>query len=145
MRHWMVPALALGATVSALAVVFTANLLIGLEANNVLGWAFSAFALYADIALAMFLVAAWPILVDPVREIEPLGTRLRLAALLGLARAGRVFALTAIIGAVLIISTIFFAALMTISVAYAGMVAARYVLAAADRLEGRRTRLAVDD
>jgi hypothetical protein len=50
------------------------------------------------------------------------------------------FALTAVIVAVLAISTVFFAALFSISVAYVSLVATRYVLPAADRLEGRATK-----
>jgi hypothetical protein len=141
MRRFALPALGLGLVAVLLAVVFTANVFIGLDVGGILGWSFSAFALYGDIGLAMFLVAAWPILVDPLREDVPLSRRLRLAALVNLARPGRMFALTFVIGAVLVVSTALFAALLTVSVAFVSLVAARYVLPAADRLEGRQTKL----
>jgi len=51
----------------------------------------------------------------------------------------RMLSLTVIIGAVLLLSTIVFAALLSISLAYAALVSCRYVLPAADRLEGRMT------
>jgi uncharacterized membrane protein YesL len=140
MRRFAGPALLLGLVAVLLAVVFTANVYLGLETGGVLGWSFSALALYADIGLAMFLVAAWPILVDPLRHDLSVSRRLRLAALVGLARPGRMFALTFVIVALLLISTALFAALLTVSVAFVSLVATRYVLPAADRLEGRRTK-----
>ncbi len=139
MRRYSLTALGTGAGATFLASVFTANVVIGLQIGGVLGWLFSALALYADIGLAMMLVALWPILVDPLREGLPLRRRLYLAVLVNLARPGRMFALTFLIGAVLLASTVLFAALLTVSVAYVSLVAARYVLPVADRLEGRPT------
>lgn len=140
LRRWAASAFGLGIVATVLAVVFTANVFIGLDDGGVIGWTFSAFALYADIALAMFLVAAWPLLVDPRRQKVPLRRRLWLAALVGLAHPGRIFVLTATIVALLVVSTVLLAALLTVSVAYVSLVATRYVLPAADRLEGRRTK-----
>ena len=139
MRRYVWAALATGVIASALAVIFTANVILGLQLGGILGWFFSALALYADIGLAMTLVAFWPILVDPLREELPIRRRLRLAILVNLARPGRMFALTVLLTAVLVVSTVLFAALLTVSVAYVSLVATRYVLPAADRLEGRRT------
>jgi uncharacterized membrane protein YesL len=143
MRKFFGPALLVGSLGVLLAVVFSANVYLGLEIGGVLGWSFSAFALYGDIGLAMFLVAAWPILVDPFREDLPVRSRLRLAALVNLARPGRMFAVTLLIVALLLISTALFAALLTVSVAFVSLVATRYVLPAADRLEGRETKRVV--
>jgi hypothetical protein len=133
-------ALLLGFAAVVLATIFTANVYQGLEVGGVLGWSFSALALYADIGLAMFLVAAWPILADPLREDLLIRKRLRLAALVNLARPGRMLGLTLVIVAVLLISTALFAALLTVSVAFVSLLATRYVLPAADRLEGRTTK-----
>lgn len=141
MRRFALPALVLGLVAMLLAVVFTANVFIGLDTGGIPGWSLSAFALYGDIGLAMFLVAAWPILVDPLREELPVSRRLKLAALVNVARPGRMFALTFVIAAILVASTALFAALLTVSVAFVSLVAARYVLPAADRLEGRQTKL----
>jgi hypothetical protein len=46
-------------------------------------------------------------------------------------------ALGVVIAAILVASTLAFAALVTISVAYCALVACRYVLPAADRLDAR--------
>lgn len=141
MRRFAAPALALGVASVVLAAVFTANVFIGLDAGGVVGWSLSAFALYGDVGLAMFLVAAWPILVDPLREDVGVSDRLKLAALVNLARPGRMLALTLVIVVLLTVSVFLFAALLTVSIAYVSLVGTRYVLPAADRLEGRRTKI----
>jgi hypothetical protein len=140
MRRFAGSALLLGAAALFLTVVFTTNIIGGLDTGGVFGWTLSAFALYGDIGLAMFLVAAWPIVVDPLRADEPLRARLKLAALVILARPARMFVLTVLIALILIISTALFAALLTVSVAFVSLVGTRYVLPVADRLEGRRTK-----
>lgn len=139
-RRFAGPALLLGLAAVLLAVVFTTNVYLGLQLGGVVGWTFSALALYADIGLAMFLIAVWPILVDPLREDTSIRSRLRLAALVNLARPGRMFGLTLVIVSLLLISTALFAALLTVSVAFVSLLATRYVLPAADRLEGRLTK-----
>lgn len=139
MRRFWLPALGVGVAATLLAAVFTINVVIGLQFGGVFGWVFSALALYADIGLAMLLVAFWPLLVDPLREDIPLRTRLRLAVLVNLSRPGRMFVLTLVIGLILLASTFLFVALVTVSVAFVSLVATRYVLPAADRLEGRPT------
>jgi hypothetical protein len=138
-RLHFVPALVLGGASMLLALVFTVNVFFGLEMGGIAGWVFSAFALYGNIGLAMFLVAAWPLLTDPLRQELTVGRRLRLAALVVIARPGRMFGLSLVLGIVLIISTLLFAALLTVSIAYIALVSTRYVLPAVDRLEGRAT------
>ena len=139
MRQFAGPALALGVLAVVLGTVLTANIFIGLEVGSLLGWVFSAFALYGNIGLAMFLVAAWPIIVDPLRQEVPLRKRLWLAVVLNFARPVRMFVLTAVLVALLVVSTVLLAALLTISLAYISLVATRYVLPAIDRLERRPT------
>ena len=142
MRRSFVSAMTVGAAAFVLAVVFTTNVFVGLELGGIAGIGISVLALYGNIGLAMFLVAAWPLIVDPVRADEPIRRKLKLAALVNLARPARMFALTALIVAILALSTVLFAALLTISVAFVSLVATRYVLPVADRLEGRRTKIA---
>lgn len=137
MRHFALPALATGAGATVLAVVLTTNVLFGLAAGNPIGWLISGLALYGLIALAMLLVAFWPILVDPRREAEPVRRRLWLAAVVVIGRPGRLLGLTAIIVALLAVSTVLLAALLIVSVAYVALVAARYVLPLSDVLEER--------
>ena len=63
--------------------------------------------------------------------------RVRLAGLLVLAHPGRMGALSALLVVVLAVSTVIVAAVLTVSVGFAALVACRYVLPAADRLEAR--------
>jgi len=139
MRRFAVPALAIGVASTVVFAIFTANILLGLNQANILGGVFALLALYANVALAMYLVTAWPILVDPLHETMTVRARLRLAFHVLVTRLGRLLGLTLVILAILIVSTILFAALLTISVAYVCLVAARYVLPATDRYEGRAT------
>ena len=139
MRRFAVPAMMLGLAATLVAVVLAANIVIGLSAGDILGGVFATLALYGLVGLAMYLLAAWPIVVDPVREELSLRSRLRLAFYVCVTRAGRMIGLTLVLGVVVAFSTVLFAALLTITIAYVALVASRYVLPAADRLEGRPT------
>jgi hypothetical protein len=134
--HWRV-ALLVGVASTVLAIAFTTNVILGFQAASPAGWLFGAFALYGDIGLAMMLVAFWPILVDPSRSGLSLRRRLRLAAMVNLWRPGRMAGLTLLLTALLAVSAVFFAALLTISIAYMSLVATRFVLPLADLVEGR--------
>jgi uncharacterized membrane protein YesL len=81
--------------------------------------------------------AAWPLLLDPVRADRPVRERLRLAVLLVLAYPLRMGLLGAVLAVIVLASSVAVIALMTISVSFAALVATRYVLPAADRLEER--------
>jgi hypothetical protein len=135
-RFWR-PALVIGAGSLVLAVVFSVNMVIGLEAPGPAGWLFGALALYGNVGLAMMLVAFWPILVDPRRADRSIRDCLRLALLVNLARPARMAVVTILLGVILVISTVFFAILLTAAVAYVSLVATRCVLPIADRIEGR--------
>lgn len=137
LRQLARPALTLGFAATILAVVFGVNVAIGLQLDNPFGWFLSATALYAEIGLAVLLVASWPILADPGRDGWPFLRVIRLAVLVCLARPGRMTLLTVIIGAILALSTVVFPAVVLVSVAYTSLVATRYVLPLADRVEGR--------
>jgi hypothetical protein len=52
----------------------------------------------------------------------------------------RVGALALVVGLMLLVSTILFAALLSVSLAFCSLLSCRYVLPLADRLEGRPTR-----
>ena len=137
MRRFGIAALATAAGAAILAVVFTTNIGVGLEVGGPLGWFISALALWGDVALVMLLVAFWPVLVDPDREGVGLRRRLMLAGLVVIGRPGRVLALTAAVAAILAVSTVLFAAILLVSVAYVAIVSARYVLPLLDALEAR--------
>ena len=142
MRRYALPALATGTLAAVLALVFTTNVLVGLGNGGPMGWVISALALHGLVALAMFLVAFWPILVDPNREALGLRARLALTGLTVIGRPVRLLALTAVVGLVLAVSVVLFAALMIVSVAYVSLVATRYVLPLVDELEARLPRAA---
>lgn len=135
MRHYAVRAIAVTVGATILAFVLTTNVLVGLAAGNPVGWIISALALWGLVALAMLLVAFWPVLVDPRRESLGLRGRLALAGLAVIGRPGRLVALAAVVAAILLVSTILFAALVMVSVAYVSLVSARYVLPIVDQLE----------
>ena len=137
MRRYGATAVLLGVGAIALAFLFTTNILIGFGADNPLGWFVSALALWGMVGLAMFLVAAWPVLVDPHREDVGVKRRLTLAALAVIGRPGRLLVLTGILGLVLVVSAILFALLVMVSVAYVALVSSRYVLPLVDELEAR--------
>jgi hypothetical protein len=139
MRRFGGSALLLGVAATFVAVAFMANISVGMSIGGVPGGVFSVLAAYGLLGLAMFLVAAWPIVVDPLREELSLRRRLRLAFLVIAARPGRMLLLTVVVVAILVASTVLFAALLTVSLAYVSLVTTRYVLPAADRLEGRPT------
>jgi hypothetical protein len=144
MRRHAVPALALGYLAAILAAVFTINIFVGLEMDGIGGWVLSALALYGNIALALFVVAAWPLLVDPRRQELSVRRRLWLAVVVNLVRPAHMLALLAIIGALIVLSTLLLAALLTVTIAFVSLFSTRYVLPAADRIEGRPT-VRVDD
>jgi hypothetical protein len=139
MRQYAGTSLVLGVASTLAVVVFSTNIVIGAESGEIAGSVFAMLAAYAIVGVAMYLICAWPIVVDPLREDLSLGTRLKLALLVVAGRPGRILILTVVIAAVLVVSTVLFATLLTISVAYVSLVTTRYVLPAADRLEGRAT------
>lgn len=140
-RAFLRPALLTGAVIGGTSVVLVFNILIGLSSGEPIGWAFGTMAGWGLVAVWVVALAFWPLLVDPAREDEPLLDRLRLAAMIVLSSPLRFGGLLLVLGAVLAVSFVLFAALLTITIAFIALVLARFVLPAADRLEGRRTKL----
>jgi hypothetical protein len=137
MRRFGPTAALLALAAAVLAFVFTTNVLVGIGAENPLGWLVSAGALWGLVGLAMLLTAAWPLLVDPEREDRGLRGRLTLAGLVVIGRPLRVLALAGVVAVVLAVSTLLFALLAMVSVAYIALVSCRYVLPLSDELEAR--------
>lgn len=135
MRRHAAAAVTVAAGAAILALVFTTNVLVGLQAGGPLAWLLSALALWGDVALATWLVAFWPILADPEREAVGLRRKIALAGLVVVGRPGRTFLLAALVWAILAISVVLFAAILLVSVAYVSLVSARYVLPMADEVE----------
>lgn len=131
------PVLLLGIALAGCGAVFLSNIVIGIVSGTFLGWAIATMAFWGLVAEWLLAWTIWPLLFDPARADHPLRARLRLAALLVLAHPRRIGGLGLVLLAVFVISTIAFIALLTVSVAFSAIVAARYVLPAADRLEAR--------
>jgi hypothetical protein len=109
----------------------------GLLAGTALGWAFATLALWGLVAAWLFAWTAWPLLTDPARARWPARERVHLAGLLVLAHPVRLGGLGIGLLLFLVASLIATVALVTVSVAVAAVVAARFVLPAADRLDAR--------
>jgi uncharacterized membrane protein YesL len=139
-RTDFVPRMALGVAQLLLTALATFDLLLGLQLAGIAGLILVVVALYTLLAAWIVAVAAWPVVMDPVRNGEPLRGRLRLAVLLVLAHPLRMGALGLVLAALLMVSAVLTAAIVTVAVAYAALVAAHFVLPAADRLEGRQAQ-----
>ncbi|MDP9271345.1 MAG: hypothetical protein M3P14_10315 [Chloroflexota bacterium] len=131
-------ALGAGVVLTLVSVVLAFDLLGAIGSANPVAWAFATMAGWGLIAVGTYTMVAWPLLVDPRRETRSMREKLRLAGLLLVAFPARMLGLALIAALILLASTVAFAALLSISLAYVALVACRYVLPAADRLEARR-------
>jgi hypothetical protein len=138
-RPWFVLGLGLGQL--AVLLVIIVDFMVGIAVGSFFGGVLAVSALWGLVIGWAYVMVAWPILMDPLRDSEPLRARLRLAGLLLLAHPLRIGALAILAAAFLIVSTIAIAAIVTVSLAYTMLVLARYILPAADRLEGRATEV----
>ena len=136
-RRFGLHATGLLAGAAMLATVLVTNLVTGFGSDSPLGWFVGATALWGLVALAMYLIALWPMLVDPKHERLPLRRRVQLAGLVVIGRPARLFLLTVLIAAVLVASTALLGVIVLVGVAYASLLATRWVLPAADELEAR--------
>lgn len=137
---WRTNALAtigIGAGFAATTIVLGFNVASGLASASLLGWGLATLAGWGLLAAWLLAWTAWPILVDPRHADEPIIARLRLAALLVLAHPIRIGLLGIVLGLFLAVSTLAVVALATVSVAFSALVASRFILPAADRLEAR--------
>jgi hypothetical protein len=136
-RTFLAPALALGVAAVLAVTVFATNIVIGITGGGVGGWVIATLAAWGLLVTALLLLAVWPLLVDPWRADLPVRGRLRLAAMLVLAHPVRVVVLALLCGALLVVSTIAFAALIMVGMAFVAVLTTDYLLPAADRLEAR--------
>ena len=129
------PTLVAGSALLGTVVVLGSNVLSGLTSDSPLGWGLATFAGWGLLATWLFAWTLWPILVDPARRDRPAVERARLAGLLVIAHPGRVGMLGVVLAVFLAVSSIAIVALVTVSVAFSALVASRFVIPAADRLE----------
>lgn len=127
--------LAVGGLMTVAVVVLGANVVIGLSSGSPLGWGLATLAGWGLVALVLLAWTIWPVLEDPRRAHQPVRDRLRLAALLTLAHPFRIAGLAVALAAFLLASAVAIVAIVTVSVSLGALVACRFVLPAADRLE----------
>jgi len=139
MRTHLLPALAVGALVIGSLAVLGFNFVIGLISGDPVLLLIGTMAGWGLLLLFIGTSAFWPLLMDPFRQGEPLKKRIWLALAVVFHAPLRYLGLTLVTGAILIVSTIAFAALLSISLAFVAVLLCRYVLPTADRLEGRAT------
>lgn len=134
-RRRPVAVLVAGAGFCAAVLILVVNVVNGLTSGNVIAFGVAVSAVWGIVVLFAIGFAFWPLLVDPWRADRRSSEALRLAGLLVLAHPVRLGGLTVLLAMTLLASTIAFAAVATFSVGFVMLVAARYVLPAADRLE----------
>jgi len=128
---------AFGGALGLLALVLSVNLVSGILEEGILGWAFATLAFWGLLVTWLYAWAAWPLLGDPWRSTWPTRERLRLAGYLVLAHPVRLAALGVFLLVLLVASAVAIVALLTVSLAIAALIASRFVLPAADRLDAR--------
>jgi uncharacterized membrane protein YesL len=135
-RRYFAPSLVAGGTILLVVGVLTVDLVVGLQSGELVWLALGTMAFWGLVVAMLLVVCWWPLLVDPSREI---GGRkaFRLASYLVLAHPVRIAVLALLLGVVLVVSTVAFAALVTISLSFVALAACHYVLPAADRLEAQ--------
>jgi hypothetical protein len=129
--------LAVGAGFVVTLIVLGFNLVSGLTSESPVGWGLATLAAWGLLIAWLYAWTLWPILVDPARAARPAADRARLAAMLVLAHPIRIGSLGLVLALFLIVSTVAVVALATVSVAFSALVASRFILPAADRLEAR--------
>ena len=136
-RELFVPAVVLAAAFVWGLGLLVLNVAVGINASNPLGWVFATLSGWGGVALLIYAVVVWPLIADPARAAEPARERARLAGYVVLAAPFRMFALAVVVVVLTVVSTIAFAALVTISVAFIALASSHLVLPDADRLVER--------
>lgn len=129
--------LGLGAGLLGAVTVLGFNVASGILAGTPIGVGFATLAFWGLVAAWLFAWVAWPVLLDPARTDQSVRARLRLAGLLLLAHPVRIGFLGLALAVLLLVGTVAVVALVTVALAFAALVASRFVLPAADRLEAR--------
>jgi hypothetical protein len=136
-RPWM--PLAVGMAQALVALVLVVDMRLGAAIGSSVGLVLTVSALYGLVIGWAYASVAWPLLVDPERDGEPIAGRLKLAGLVLVAHPIRVGGFLVLVGIVLATAALAIAPFVTFAAALAWLVIARYVLPVADRIEGRRT------
>ncbi len=126
-------ALAMGTGLLVCMLVFGTNIYIGISRGDYPGLALATMALWGFVVTVICSCVLWPLVADPRRETLPLTEIVRLGFLLVIAFPVRFARLAFLVAIVMLVSLPEYAGLVTVSVAFVALVAARYVLPAADR------------
>ncbi|MEO7296359.1 MAG: hypothetical protein ABIZ57_09455 [Candidatus Limnocylindria bacterium] len=129
--------LLLGVTFMLAVLIFGTNVLVAISVGDGVSVIIGVMAGWGLLGTWLYALLAWTILTDPDRVEINARERLRLAALMAIAFPLRLVAFSLLVAAFLAISTALFAAILTVSLAFAALVTCRYVLPAADRLSVR--------
>jgi uncharacterized membrane protein YesL len=130
-------AVALGVATTGLGLMFVTNITVGALRQDVIGVAIATAAGWGLLAMLVVSCVLWPLATDPARTNRSLRDLVGLALRLTLAYPVRFLALGLVIAAIVALSTIAFVAILSVSVGLVALVATRFVLPAADRLEAR--------
>jgi len=139
-RPW--PVIGIGLAQLAVTAVLVGDILIAAAWGSWVGTFLLVSAAYALVMLWAYALVAWPLLLDPERDAEPIRRRLRLAVVVLVAHPVRVGVFAVLTGVVLLVSTLLIAPVITFAVALLWLAIARWVLPMADRVEGRATLVA---
>lgn len=131
--------LAVGVALVVAGAVCAWNVVAGLAAGGLAGWAFATLAVWGLVASWCAAIAVWPILVDPMHEARDLRDDLGLAAQVLLTEPRRVAGLAITSGVVVLVSIVLTAAILTVAVAFVALLACRTVYPIVDRLEALPT------
>lgn len=137
-RQFALPSIGVAAAGLGVALILVIDIDLGFGGSlGLFGWFLGASGIYGLLALVMLLVAVWPVLVDPAHDDLSIRRRLQLAGLVMIGRPGRLFAVTVLVVGVLAIATVLLGVLLIVGVAFAALLATRWVLPTLDYLEAR--------
>jgi hypothetical protein len=134
MRHGPIALVAL-VQLAATAIVVT-NIAIGLSWGSLAGAFLALSAAYGLAVGWVFSVVAWPILLDPLRDAAATRSKLRLAVHVLAASLLPTSAFAIVLAIVIVASAVLIMPLLTVSIGFAWLAAARFVLPMADRAGG---------
>jgi hypothetical protein len=140
MRQRWLQGLVAGIAQTWITVLLTIDIVTGFGGTHPLQWALGTVGFWALVGAGCLAVALWPVLGDPDRPRLRFLDAVRLAALVALTAPGRTLLFAIAIGLLLVLSTVAFAFVLTVSVAFAALLAARVVLPEADRIDRLRDR-----
>lgn len=136
-RPWTI--LALGAVQLVAMFVMWIDVVVGLGSGELLPAILAIGAVYILLAIWSYALVTWPLLLDPLRDGEPIRARLILGLRLLLAHPMRILAIAIVAGALLALSTAAIGIVVSFGLALIWLAIANFSIPLADRFEGRLT------